>query len=240
MLSAAFGCTIDLGGATNTSKTTTDGPTTEPGDTTTAPDTSGTTGEPTPTTGVDTTTATGTGTTGDTEGDPDWCNGFDPEMVGLEVHNNADVPLMDGGELAAECGGQGILMIAIFPHFGGFMPAGDTVTFDVVLDVEGFNIGPGDHFFAATGLSHEVDCSYEDTYGNYFGSYAFIPMFPPDGVPDINLIDGKAGHLSLTLHSPNGDVPFEADVVMKAQIDACGYGGYDTSDYGGTDSDSTG
>ncbi|HEY0136171.1 MAG TPA: hypothetical protein VGB85_18930 [Nannocystis sp.] len=231
MLSAAFGCTIDLGGGTSTS--TTDGPTTEPD--TTADTTTGTPTTGAPTTGV---TATDTGTT-DTGSDPAWCNGFDPKAAGLTVHNNDDVPLMNGSDLAAECGGQGIIMIPIFPHFGGFVPAGDAVTFDVVLDVDGFNIGPGDHFFAATGLSHQVDCGDEDTYGYYFGSYAFIPMFPPDGVPDINLIDGKAGHLSLTLHTPDGDVPFAADVVMKAQIDACGYGGYETSDYDDTDSDST-
>ena len=168
MLSAAFGCTIDLGGtttATTATTATTDGPTTDPGDTTTAPDTSGTTGEPTPTTGEATTNVgptTGT-STGDTEGDPVWCNGFDPNAVGLTVHNNADLSIMDGSELAAECGGQGVLMIPIFPHFGGFMPAGDAVTFDVVLDI-----------------------------------------------------------------------------ILKAQIDVCGYGGYETSDYGSTGPDSTG
>ena len=60
-------------------------------------------------------------------------------------------------------------------------------------------------------------------------------MFPPDAIPDINVIDGKAGHLSLTLHTPDGDVPFAVDVVMKAQIDVCGYGGYyDTDDSAGT------
>jgi len=150
------------------------------------------------------------------------------------VHNNADVALMNGSPLAAECGGQGVIMIPIFPHFGGFMPPNAAVSFDVVLDVEGFNIGPNDHFFETIELDQQVVCGDGDTYGYYYGSYDFIPIFPPDGIADINVIDGKAGHLSLTLHTPDGDVPFEVDVVLQAQIDVCGYGGYETADYSTT------
>jgi len=246
-LSAAFGCTLDLSGVTDANtNTTTNGPTTDPDGTTTqgtgtTGETPPTTGDPT-TTGIGTTTGAETGTTGDTGGlEPDWCNGFDPLTTGLKVHNNADVELVMGSELAAECGGQGTIMIPIYPHFGGFMPTGDDVTFDVILDVEGFNIGPNDHFFQAVDHAHEVDCATDPTYGYYYGSYSFIPIFPPDAIPDINVINGKAGHLSLTLHTPDGDVPLELDVVMKAQIDVCGYGGYyDTDTYGTTDAESTG
>ena len=232
-LSAAFGCTLDLGPIDKT--TSTNGQTSEPG-TTTAPDTSGTTGDTPPTTGDPTTTGVGpittTGDT-DTEGpEPLWCNGFDPKLTGLAVHNNADVALMNGSDLAVECGGQGIIMIPIFPHFGGFMPPNAAVSFDVVLDVEGFNIGPNDHFFESIDHDHQIVCGDQDTYGYY--SYAFIPIFPPDAIPNINAIDGKPGHLSLTLHTPDGDVPFEADVILKAQIDMCGFGGFETSDYSTT------
>lgn len=223
-LSAAFGCTLDLGPIDKT--TSTNDQTTEPG-TTTAPDTSGTTGDTPPTTGDPTTTGVGPTTTGDTDtggNEPLWCNGYDPKLTGLAVHNNADVALVNGSELAAECGGQGTVMIAIFPHFGGFMPPNATVSFDVVLDVEGFNIGPSDHFFERIDGEHQIVCGDADTYGYYFGSYDFIPVFPPDGIADINVINGKPGHLSLTLHTPDGDVPFEADVILKAQIDVCGYG----------------
>lgn len=53
-------------------------------------------------------------------------------------------------------------MIVIFPHFGGLMPVGDAVTFDVVLDVEGSNLGPGDHFLSSTGHLHQVECGVEE------------------------------------------------------------------------------
>jgi len=232
-LSATFGCTLDLGPIDKT--TSTNGQTTDPG-TTTAPDTTGTTGDTPPTTGVGPITSSGTtfDTDTDTGPEPNWCHGFDPALTALTVHNNADVALMDGSQLAAECGGQGVIMIPIFPHFGGFMPPNAAVSFDVVLDVEGFNIGPNDHFFESIELDHQIVCGGGDTYGYYYGSYDFIPIFPPDGIADINVIDGKAGHLSLTLHTPDGDVPLEVDVVLQAQIDVCGYGGYDTGDYGTT------
>ena len=234
-LSAALGCTLNISGesATEPKPETTDSGTdsgtseTPTGDTTIEPPPTGEpdTGTSEPSTSEPTTT-TGETDTGVVE--PMWCNGFDPQTGALTVHNNANEVIVDGTALAAECGGQGTLMIPIYPRFGGFEPASDTVTFDVVLDVEGFNLGPGGHFFEAVGVSHTIDCSQEeeeDTY--YYGgySYSFIPMFPPDAIPDINAVDGKPGHLKLTLHTPEGDVPFEADVVMAADIEQCGYGG---------------
>lgn len=227
-LSAALGCTIDLPGTSDDTGTNPD--TTGTGDDlttgtgTTAIEPTSTSGETTSESPTGSTGSTGEPTTGDTGGEPVWCNGFDPRATTLTVHNNDNMPIVDGSPLAAECGGQGSLMIAIFPHFGGFVPDGDGVTFDVVLDVDGFNLGPSGHFFATNDHFHEVNCMEEETYGGYY-SYSFIAMFPPDAIPDINAIDGKPGVLKVTLHTPDGDVPFEADVVMSAMIDECGYGG---------------
>lgn len=207
-LTAAFGCTLRIDQDPTEAETSS---------TNTTADTSGTSGD-TPTSGPTSTGASETGTS-----PPQWCNGFDPQLSDLTVHNNKDESIVNGSTLAAECGGQGTIMIPVFPHFGGFMPAGDSVSFDVTLDIEGFNLGPGGHFFSVMGIGHTVDCAVEETgYGGY--SYSFIPMFPPDGVADINVIDGKPGHLHLTLHTPDGAVPFDADVVMSAAIDQCGYG----------------
>jgi hypothetical protein len=234
LVSAALGCTFtihDTPGETSSGSTTggPDSTTDEPGTTAEPLPGTNTTAE-TPTTGepqtTGTTGTTGTSTTGETDTgpvEPQWCNGFDPVTPGLTVRNNADQEIVDGATLAAECGGQGSLMVAIFPHFGGFMPDSDAVAFDVVLDVEGFNLNPGGHFFSTAKHSHQINCAQEhDTYyGGY--SYSFIPMFPPDAIPDINAIDGKPGHLHLTLHAPDGEQQFDADVVMAADIDQCGY-----------------
>lgn len=213
-LTAAFGCTLRIPQDPTEADTTGTDTTGTSGETpTTSESASATTGDPT--------SESGTSETGPSP--PLWCNGFDPLLGEFTVHNNKDESIVNGSTLAAECGGQGTLMIAVFPHFGGFMPAGDSVSFDVTLDVEGFNLGPDGHFFSVMGRGHTVDCAVEETgYGGY--SYSFIPMFPPDGIADINVIDGKPGHLHLTLHTPDGEVPFDADVVMSAAIDQCGYG----------------
>lgn len=227
-LTAAFGCTLHIteeptaattgasAGTTGTSDatpTTTTDPTQV---TATDPGTSGTSGAPT-----GTTAETGTAETGPEP--PQWCNGFSPEATEFTVHNNKDEVIVDGSALAAECGGQGTIMIPVYPRFGGFVPDSDSVAFDVTLDVEGYNLGPDGHFFAVASHVHKIDCGQEqDTYYNGY-SYSFIPMFPPDGVADINVIDGKPGHLHLTLHTPDGDLAFDADVVLSAAIQDCGY-----------------
>lgn len=217
VLTATLGCTLNQPG-TSTESTSNPGTGDDSGTGTgeatiePLPTSSGTTGEPT------------TGPTGgDTSSEAVWCHGFDPALTGLTVDNGAHVKIVEGSPLPAECGGQGTLMIPIYPHFGGFMPTEDDVSFDVVLDVDGFNLGPTGHFFEKLGHAHEVNCAEEETYGGYY-SYSFIPIFPPDAIPDINVIDGKPGVLKVTLHGPDGDVPFTAAVVLSAQIDECGYG----------------
>ncbi len=226
-LAATVGCTTDPADtdATDASTSTSTGAhltSTAPTDTDTDTITSPT--DPGTTTAYPTTTTAPPTTTADTTSDPAWCNGFDPNTPGLTVHNDVDAPIMNGTPLTVQCGGQGILMIPIYPHFGGFTPTADDVQFDIILDVDGFNLGPNDHFFEATAQPHRIDCGpYSYGYG-----YSFIPIFPPDGIPDINAIDTASGHLALTLHTPDGALPFAADVVMAADITACGYYGYDT------------
>jgi hypothetical protein len=155
---------------------------------------------------------------------PEWCNGFSPNTMGFTVLDDMHAPIVDGSTLRVLCGGQGLLMIPVYPQFGGFMPMGQYVGIDFTLTVEGYNVINGDHFAGETAHAHKLDCSDEqDTYyGGY--RYSFIPMFPPDSIPDINVIDGKPGHLHLTLHAPDGDQEFDADVVMASAIMGdCGY-----------------
>lgn len=245
-LTAAFGCTINVNpGTTETDSNTAADSTGGAGTTGTDTGEKTTTGEPTTGTtnvGPTTTTPTSSGTTG--EPAPVWCNGLDPAgPATLTVHNGDDMKISDGSPLPAQCGGQGSLMLPIFPHFGGFTPEMDNVGFDIILDVEGFNLGPDGHFFQALDHQHDVNCAYTEPYYDGF-SYAFIPIFPPDAIPDIKAVDGKPGVLHVTLHSPIGDMTLDAKVVLTVPlgVDDCGYGGYTDTDggTGGGGSSSTG
>lgn len=233
-LSATLACTIKIDDDSGTPPET-QGPGTDTGNTSTPPPTSGTTAEPTSasTSGPTPTSTSETGEPTTGELPPEWCNGFDPDLPYALTINNGDYEEIqpDGSLVTLECGGQGLLMFPIFPHFGGFIPPdGESVTFSVTLDVEDFNVGPNGHFFETIGYSFEVDCSY-DTYGYY--SNSFVAMFPPDSIPDITAVNGKPGVLHVTLHAPMMDLDFDANVVMKATEDDFGFCGYS-----GTDSDS--
>jgi hypothetical protein len=226
-LTAAFGCTLELGPtSTDTAATTTNGSTGPAG-------TDSGTGSTSETTNVGPTSSGGS--TG--EPAPVWCNGLDPNGAAtLTVANNEGVTIVDGTPLQIVCGGQGTTMVPIYPHFGGFTPETDFVPIDVVLDVDGFNLGADGHFFAEAPHQQDVNCAYtEPYYGGY--SYAFIPMFPPDAIPDIAVLDGKPGVLHVTLHSPIGDMKLDAKVVLSIAPEfSCGYGGYDTDTDGGSTS----
>lgn len=240
-LTAAFGCTLDLGPSTDTAATSNPGTTgpsgtgTDSGGTDSGGTTSPTTGM---TSGVGPTTGMGTGTTG--EPAPVWCNGLDIDGAAkLTAANNDGVDIIDGTPLQVVCGGQGTTMVPIYPHFGGFTPDGDTLGFDVILDVEGFNLGAEGHFFSSVGHNHDVNCAYTEPYYDGY-SYAFIPMFPPDAIPDIKAVDGKPGVLHVTLHSPIGDMTLDAKVVLSVAPEfSCGYGGYDTDTGGGSSTGGT-
>jgi len=230
-LSATLACTVKFVDDTTGVDTTAVG--TDTGDTTasTMPTTTtpvGTSGE---TTNVSTSGTTSEPTTGELP--PDWCNGFNPNgPMTLVIRNGDNEEIQpDGSVLPLECGGQGSLMFPIYPSFGGFEPPnGESVAFSVTLDVEGYNVGPGMHFFSTTNYSFEVDCSY-DTY-SYGYSNSFLAMFPPDAIPDVTAVDGKPGVLHVTLHAPGGDIAFDANVVMRATEDDFGYCGYSGEDTG--------
>lgn len=165
--------------------------------------------------------SSGTSDTEDTDTDtpPRWCNGFDPETEGFAVLDDANFyDLMDGDELWFTCNGEGQIRAQLFPRFGGFLPEGHFVGIDVVLDVDGFNLNAEGHFFSAAEHQHKVDCSDDHYYGY---DYGYISVFPPEGIPALTAIDGKAGHLWMTLHTPDGDLGLEVKPVMVAGIDEC-------------------
>jgi hypothetical protein len=229
-LSATLACTIKLNPDDTTGAPDTSTVGTDTGDTTIAPPTtSGTTAAETSGSTTNVGPTTGETTIEPTTGElpPAWCHGFDPGApLALSIDNGDLMPILpDGSLVTLECGGQGLLMFPIYPEFGGFVPAdSESVQFSVTLDVEGFNSGPNGHFFATMNYSFEVDCSY-DTY-SYGYANPFIAMFPPDSIPDITAVDGKPGVLHVTLHAPQQDVEFMANVVMRATEEDFGFCGY--------------
>jgi hypothetical protein len=196
---------------------------------TTVPDPTGTTSPDATSTSTTTSTSTSSTTDDPTSAEPEpyWCNGYTPngDAPSFAILNDANQPIADGSQLQVVCGGQGLVMLPIYPKASGFEIPGTSLSFDVVLDVEGFNIGPGGHFFEAINTGFAVQCVDQDTYYNGY-DVDFVPIFPPDAI-QIAELDGKPGVLHVTLHAPTGELTIDADIVIFTggeDFENCGYG----------------
>lgn len=125
-------------------------------------------------------------------------------------------PLASGDDLAVQCGFQGAFMVPFDATLGGFEPTGDSVRFQISLDVEGFNVGPNGHFAQST-IDLFVGCC-DGYYGCYYQTTYFI-IFPPDLIDDPSVIHGLPGKLTVNMDIPQGDVLQEVDVTMWAMPD---------------------
>lgn len=179
-------------------------------------------------TAVPTSGDTGTTTTGDTAssttGEPAWCYGWESAEGApyLELHGRDAMPLVDGGQIQLECGGQGLFMFGLYPTFGGFTPPGDQITFDVVVDVEGHNTNPEGHFYSVTESGYYVGC--EPIIGGVLG---VVPVIPPDN-EDVLTLDGLPADFHVVLHTGAGDVVVDLTMTLVAKDDGswgfCGKG----------------
>lgn len=179
-------------------------------------------------TAVPTSGDSGTTTTGDTAssttGEPAWCYGWESAegAAYLELHGRDDMPLVDGGQIQLECGGQGLFMFGLYPTFGGFTPPGDQITFDVVVDVEGHNTNPEGHFYSVTESGYYVGC--EPIIGGVLG---VVPVIPPDN-EDVLTLDGLPADFHVVLHTGAGDVVVDLKMTLVAKDDGswgfCGKG----------------
>src|SRR5690606_12668502 len=122
-----------------------------------------------------------------------------------------------GDDLAVECGFQGFFMIEINPDLGGFIPFSDYVSFDVTLDVEGFNVDPEGHF-AASQFNIFVGCCEYEYYGCYYQTYT-LQLFPPDSIPDLTVIHGAPAQLTVTMSNPGAPVEQTLELQMWALED---------------------
>jgi hypothetical protein len=210
-ISLVLACTITTDDEGANDSTTGDGdgdPTTGDGDPTT--------GDGDPSTGDgDPTTGDGDPTTGDGDGDQ-WCGLSEgPDEPWFELYQYGK-QLGANDPLAVECGFQGFFMVELYPRLGGFVPTGDSVPFSVVLDVDGYNVGPNGHF-AASSFNIYVACC-EDTY--YYGDCFYLTtsfiLFPPDSISDLSVLHELPAQLTVTMTSPDGPIEQTLDVTMWA------------------------
>ena len=211
---------------TGTSSPGDDAPSSADGSATGAPGTSdGSTGE-------DATSAPTTQDDGTTGSPIELCNGWrevGPDEPWLELYGSGNQMLQSGGLFELECGGQGSWMLPIYPQMGGWEPAEPLVTFDVVIDVEGF-AGPSGHFFEATDLYYGLECFDGGDLDGGFGGHACIAVFPPDDLlGDLSVLDGAPTTIHVELDTPGGPVVLDfTDMTLSAPAtvieNGCGFG----------------
>lgn len=152
------------------------------------------------------------------------------------VLSQAEVDLVEGGQVGLECGGQGSFMIRFNVALGGFIPSDLDVPVAVVLDVEGFNLGPNGHF-AQSDYTVFVGCCSEDYNSEDYCYYdpLLVTLFPPDEIPDLEVLHGLPGTLTVTLTAEGVPVEQTLAVTIWAMPDEswnyCSYGYYGTGGY---------
>lgn len=181
----------------------------------------GTTGV-TATTGEAPTTSgsTGSSTGGTTAAPVEYCHGFDVRgpMPFLDLYVLGGDPLMDGGTLPLECAGTGTWMFGLYPACGGWVPASDTLTFTVEVDVEGFDAGPMGHFFRAE-VPYYIGCMQFEG-----GLLGVLPVVPPMTVMDPSVLDDKPATVRVSVPAGGQTLAVERKVRLAAPKDEVGEG----------------
>lgn len=214
----ALSLLVACGGGGDTTTGDTDASTTA-ASTTAASTTASETGSATdaPTTDAPTTNAPTTGDDSGTTGGAAFCNGWDGDDGELELvlRDKDGNTLADGSTLPLECGAQGLFMFGLYPTFGGFTPASDSVDFKLVVDVEGFNSNPEGHFYSADPLGYYVSC--DPILGGVLG---VLPVFPLDNLADLTALDGKPAHVQVSMTTGGAPVVVELDLTLAVVPDA--------------------
>lgn len=183
-------------------------------------------------TGEDATSAPTTLDDGTTGNPIELCNGWrdvGPDEPWLELYGRGNQLLASGGLFELDCGGQGSWMLPIYPQMGGWDLTDPMVTFDIVIDVEGF-AGPSGHFYEATGLYYGLECFDGGDLDGGFGGHACIAVFPPDDtLGDLSVLDGAPTTIHVELHTPEGPVVLDfTDMTLSAPAETiengCGFG----------------
>lgn len=183
-------------------------------------------------TGADATSAPTTLDDGTTGSPIELCNGWrevGPDEPWLELYAPGNQLLQSGGLFELQCGGQGSWMLPIYPQMGGWDITDPMVTFDIVIDVEGF-AGPSGHFYEASDLYYGLECFDGGDLDGGFGGHACIAIFPPDDLlGDLSVLDGAPATIHVELNAPDGPVVLDVtDMTLSAPAETiengCGFG----------------
>jgi hypothetical protein len=132
------------------------------------------------------------------------------------------MPLVDGVVWPLECGAQGLWMFGLYPSVGGWdPPPPESLGVMVEVDVEGYNTNPAGHFYSAQD-SYGLRCSEEGSAGGVLG---VLPVFPPDELPDLSVLDGLPAHVRVTELDSGKDLTVEAMVTLSAPKELVQNGG---------------
>ncbi|WAS97904.1 hypothetical protein [Nannocystis punicea] len=142
-----------------------------------------------------------------------YCQGFDRDAPApfLELTVKGGAALVDGVEWPLECGGQGLWMFALYPSLGGFEPGGYYPHVTVIVDVEGYDLGPTGHFYHRQGESYYIGCEQSD--GGVFG---VVPVFPPDELAKLSEVDGLPAQVHVEVETAEGPLTVDALVTLSA------------------------
>lgn len=142
-----------------------------------------------------------------------YCQGFERDAPApfFELAVMGGAPLVDGAVLPLECGGQGLWMFGLYPSLGGFDPGGYYPHVSVVVDVEGYDIGPTGHFYQRDGESYYIGCEQLDG-----GVSGVVPVFPPDELAELSEVDGLAAQVHVEVETPDGPLAVDALVTLSA------------------------
>ena len=120
-------------------------------------------------------------------------------------------PFVDGVTWPLECGGQGLWMFALYPKMGGWDPGGTWVSFDITVDVEGFNNNPDGHFFSVQEAVYYIGCEVPDG-----GVVGVLPVFPPDDLADLSVLDGLPATAHVEIDAGGQTLTVDAQTVLSA------------------------
>jgi hypothetical protein len=145
-----------------------------------------------------------------------YCHGFQAVAAApfLSLYILGGEMLADGVLWPLECGPDGQWMFGLYPSLGGWDPMGDDVTFDVAVDVEGFNTDEAGHFFSGE-VGYHIGC--EEPFASHLG---VTPVYPPDSVTDLEQLDGKAAEVRVTVLAGGKTLVVEATATLSAPSDA--------------------
>ncbi len=129
-------------------------------------------------------------------------------------------------ELVMVLGGQGLLMFPLPLHAGGFTLPDDPSDYtdprvpvlDMHLDIDGFNLGFGDHFARIANYPIPFEVLADGTY-----EFIYVTIFVPDELANPCDIDEQPGHLHAELETADGDLLI-VDLDVSIEVPDLGEG----------------